>query len=46
MARSGRVWIAAELGEELGVKGIDGSQPPSHRAFLGEPAEPSPAIVE
>lgn len=46
IARSGRAWIAAELAEELGVKDIDGRQPPSHRAFLGEPAEPSPAIVE
>lgn len=46
MERSGRVWIAAELGEELGIKDVDGSQPPSHRAFLGGPAEPSPAIVE
>ena len=46
IARSGRVWIAAELAEELGVKDIDGRQPPSHRASLGEPAEPNPAIVE
>ena len=46
LERSGRVWIAAELAEELGVTDVDGSQPPSHRAFLGEPAEPSPAVVE
>ncbi|MGI9277312.1 MAG: SDR family NAD(P)-dependent oxidoreductase [Endozoicomonas sp.] len=46
MERTGKVWIAAELAEELGVKDADGKQPPSHRPFLGEPAEPHPAIVE
>ncbi|MGI9280597.1 MAG: SDR family NAD(P)-dependent oxidoreductase [Endozoicomonas sp.] len=46
MARTGKVWVAAELAEELGVSDVDGQQPPSHRAFLGGPAEANPAIVE
>jgi NAD(P)-dependent dehydrogenase (short-subunit alcohol dehydrogenase family) len=46
MERSGKVWVVAELAEELSVQDVDGSQPPSHRGFLGGPAEPNPAIVE
>lgn len=46
MARSGRVWIDAELGAELGVVDIDGQQPVSFRAALGEPPIYSRAIVE
>ena len=46
LERTGKVWIAAELGEELGVKDVDGNQPPSHRAFLGGPADVNPAIIE
>ena len=46
MERSGRVWIDAELGAELGVRDIDGRQPISFRAALGEPPSYSRAVVE
>lgn len=46
MARSGQVFYAAELGAELGVTDIDGTTPPSPRAFLGAPTEFSAAVVE
>ncbi|GAB3270496.1 SDR family NAD(P)-dependent oxidoreductase [Parahaliea aestuarii] len=46
MAKSGRVLIGAELGEEYGVSDIDGKQPPSHRAFFGPPTEFGDAVVE
>ena len=45
MERSGRVLIAAELAEELGVREPDGSQPRSNRGVLGAPPEPSSVIV-
>jgi NAD(P)-dependent dehydrogenase (short-subunit alcohol dehydrogenase family) len=44
--RSGNVYYAAELALEYGVKDVDGAQPPSHRQFLGNPTEFSPAVVE
>lgn len=44
-ARSGKTWYAAELAEELNVKDVDGRQPPSDRAFLGEPAQVSGAVI-
>ena len=43
--RSGKTFYAAELAEELGVKDVDGRQPPSDRAFLGEPAQVSGAVI-
>lgn len=46
MERSGKVLIAAEVAEELGVRDVDGKQPPSHRAFLGAPPEFSDAVIE
>lgn len=46
MERSGRVLIAAEVAEELGVRDVDGKQPPSHRAFLGAPPQFSDAVIE
>jgi NAD(P)-dependent dehydrogenase (short-subunit alcohol dehydrogenase family) len=46
MARSGKVWIGAELAQEYGITDVDGSQPPSHRAFFGEPTTFGDAIVE
>jgi NAD(P)-dependent dehydrogenase (short-subunit alcohol dehydrogenase family) len=46
MDKSGKVWIGAELGEEYGVKDIDGKQPISHRAFFGEPTTFGEAVVE
>jgi len=45
MKRSGRVLIAAELAESLGVREADGGQPKSNRRTLGAPPEPSPVIV-
>jgi NAD(P)-dependent dehydrogenase (short-subunit alcohol dehydrogenase family) len=44
-ARSGKTWYAAELAAELNVKDVDGRQPPSDRAFLGEPAQVSGAVI-
>lgn len=46
MARTGKVWIGAELGQEYGVADIDGRQPPSHRPFLGDPTVFSEAVVQ
>lgn len=43
--RSGKTLYAAELAIELGVKDVDGRQPPSDRAFLGEPAQVSGAVI-
>ena len=43
--RSGKTFYAAELAEELQVKDVDGRQPPSDRAFLGEPAQVSGAAI-
>ena len=45
-SRSGKVYYAAELALEYGVTDVDGAQPPSHRAFLGDPTEFSGAVVE
>ena len=45
MEKSGQAFIGAELGEQLGVKDIDGSQPHSHREQLGGPIAYNPAIV-
>ncbi|RLQ21584.1 SDR family NAD(P)-dependent oxidoreductase [Seongchinamella sediminis] len=46
MARSGKVWIGAELGAQYGVTDINGRQPPSHRAFFGETTRFGDAVVE
>ncbi|MBS0378845.1 MAG: SDR family NAD(P)-dependent oxidoreductase [Proteobacteria bacterium] len=43
--RSGRTYYAAELAQELKVTDVDGRQPPSDRAFLGEPAQVSGAVI-
>ena len=45
MERSGRVLIAAEVAEELGITEADGRQPKSNREVLGAPPEPSPVVV-
>jgi len=45
MDRSGKVWIAAELGQALGVREDDGCEPQSRRAMLGGPWEYNPAII-
>lgn len=46
MEKSGQVLIGAELAHEYGIVDEGGAQPPSHREFLGEPAQAHPAIVE
>lgn len=46
MALSGQVHIVAELAGRYGVKDTNGAQPPSHRAFLGDPPEYSPVVIE
>lgn len=43
--RSGKTWYAAELAAELGVRDLDGRQPSSDRAMLGEPAQVSGAVI-
>lgn len=45
MQRSARVWIATELGLELGVKEDDGSDPVSKRDRFGGPLEYNPPIL-
>ena len=45
LARSGRVLVGAELGLELGVRDVDGSQPVSRRSFLGAPTRFNDAVV-
>lgn len=46
MDKSGQVHIVAELAEAYGITDIDGSQPPSHRAFFGPPTTFGDAVVE
>jgi NAD(P)-dependent dehydrogenase (short-subunit alcohol dehydrogenase family) len=45
MDRSGKVWIAAELGQALGVMEEGGRLPVSGRAVLGGPWEYNPAVI-
>lgn len=45
MSRSGRVWIAAEVAETLGVIEADGRQPRSNREKLADPPEPNTVVV-
>ncbi|MEM7138390.1 MAG: SDR family NAD(P)-dependent oxidoreductase [Myxococcota bacterium] len=45
MDYSGRVLIAAEVAQELGVTESDGRQPRSSRHTLAEPPSPSPVII-
>jgi NAD(P)-dependent dehydrogenase (short-subunit alcohol dehydrogenase family) len=45
MTYSGRVLVAAEIAQELGVVDVDGRQPPSHRAMLGAPPQYSAAVI-
>jgi len=44
--KSGKVLIGAEAALEYGLKDEGGKQPPSHRDFLGAPAQAHPAVVE
>jgi NAD(P)-dependent dehydrogenase (short-subunit alcohol dehydrogenase family) len=46
MRWTGQVLIGAELGEALGVVDVDGTAPPSHRSFLGDPVTYNSAVVE
>jgi hypothetical protein len=46
MAKSGKVFIGAELALEYGVTDTNGRQTPSHRAFYGETTTYGDAIVE
>ncbi|GAA2372035.1 putative oxidoreductase [Gordonia sihwensis NBRC 108236] len=46
MKYSGRVLVAAELAQEYGITDVDGSTPPSHRPFLGDPPEFSSAVID
>jgi NAD(P)-dependent dehydrogenase (short-subunit alcohol dehydrogenase family) len=45
LERTGRTSYAAELAAELGVHDLDGRQPRSDRAMLGEPAQVSGAVI-
>ena len=45
MEKSGRVWIAAELAQEYGVKDVGGEERPSFREFLASPVDPAPAMI-
>lgn len=46
MAKSGKVLIGAELGQEYGITDASGSTPISHRAFFGDPTTYGDAVVE
>jgi NAD(P)-dependent dehydrogenase (short-subunit alcohol dehydrogenase family) len=46
MARSGKIWIGAELGQEYGLTDLNGQLPPSHRAFFGGTTTYGDAVVE
>jgi NAD(P)-dependent dehydrogenase (short-subunit alcohol dehydrogenase family) len=43
--RAGQTFYAAELARQLDVRDVDGRQPPSDAAFLGEPAQVSGAVI-
>lgn len=45
MSLSGQTLIGAELGQRYGIKD-EGREPPSYRATLGEPRQPSGALVQ
>lgn len=42
---SGQTFIGAELAERYGITDEGGRRPPSHRALLGAPREPSSVVV-
>ncbi|MGO9452893.1 MAG: SDR family NAD(P)-dependent oxidoreductase [Candidatus Binataceae bacterium] len=46
MELTGKTFFSAELAERYGIKDIDGSQPPSGRAFLGPPSEYTEIVIE
>jgi NAD(P)-dependent dehydrogenase (short-subunit alcohol dehydrogenase family) len=46
MAKSGKVWIGAELGQSYEVSDINGQQPMSHRVFFGDTTTFGDVVVE
>lgn len=46
MEKSGKILVGAEEALAYGIQDIDGKQPPSPTAMLGEPAQANPAIVQ
>ncbi|CAA0080843.1 3-beta-hydroxycholanate 3-dehydrogenase (NADP(+)) [Zhongshania aliphaticivorans] len=46
MARSGKIWFAAELGAEYGLTDIDGRLPPSPRLMFGDETQFSDVVVQ
>ena len=46
MQRSGQTLIAAELGQLYGIADVNGREPPSYRARLGDPLRFNTAIVQ
>lgn len=46
MNKSGQILVAAEQALVYGISDIDGTQPPSPAAMLGEPAQANPAVVK
>lgn len=42
---TGRTVIGAELAERYGITDDEGRRPPSHRAMLGSPREPSSVVI-
>jgi NAD(P)-dependent dehydrogenase (short-subunit alcohol dehydrogenase family) len=46
MAKTGKVWIGAELGERYGVRDINDQQPMSHRVFFGDATVFGDVVVE
>jgi hypothetical protein len=46
MAKSGKIWIGAELAQEYGLTDLNGQLPPSHRAFFGGTTTYGDAVVE
>ena len=46
LEHSGRVFFASDLAKHYGVKDLNGFEPPSGRAFLGDPPSFSPVVIE
>ncbi|NND83279.1 MAG: SDR family NAD(P)-dependent oxidoreductase [Gammaproteobacteria bacterium] len=46
MQHSGRSWWNSELAKALGVTDVDGHQPDSYAAFMGEPGVPPEAMIQ
>lgn len=46
MEKTGQILVAAEQALAYGITDIDGKQPPSPTAMLGQPAQANPAVVK